>query len=102
MDKRACSVKQSLFAMDHVISEGDFTPRHRIGHFRVLNGLCIKTRLSTQPLIRKWFSFSFSCKQNSFSQERLCTWPHFESEGFWNSEVAYSFKSGNKALYIAL
>ena len=23
----------------------------------------------------------------SFSQERLCTWPHFESEGFWNSEV---------------
>ena len=21
-------------------------------------------------------------------QERLCTWPHFESEGFWNSEVA--------------
>ena len=34
--------------------------------------------------------FSFTCKQNSFSQERLCTWPHFESEGFWNSEVAYS------------
>ena len=26
-----------------------------------------------------------------FSQGRLCTWPHFESEGFWNSEVAYSF-----------
>ena len=21
---------------------------------------------------------------------RLCTWPHFEGEGFWNSEVAYS------------
>ena len=21
---------------------------------------------------------------------KLCTWPHFESEGFWNSEVAYS------------
>ena len=20
----------------------------------------------------------------------MCTWPHFESEGFWNSEVAYS------------
>ena len=29
--------------------------------------------------------------KNSFSQERLCTWPYFESEGFWNSEVAYSF-----------
>ena len=22
------------------------------------------------------------------SQERLCTWPHFESEGFWNSKMA--------------
>ena len=21
--------------------------------------------------------------------ERLCSWPHFESEGFWNSEVRY-------------
>ena len=30
---------------------------------------------------------SFSSKLNSFSQERLCTWPHFESEGFWNSEL---------------
>ena len=26
-----------------------------IGHFRVLSGLCIKTRLSAQPLIWKWF-----------------------------------------------
>ena len=26
---------------------------------------------------------------NSFSKERLCTRPHFESEGFWNSEVPY-------------
>ena len=34
----------------------------------------------------------FHCRvnKNSFSQERLCTWPHFESEGFWNSKVAYS------------
>ena len=50
-------------------------------------GLCIKTRLSAQPLI--WINdFSFSCKQNSFPQERLSTWPHFESEGFRNSEMA--------------
>ena len=27
---------------------------------------------------------------NNTSQEKLCTWPHFESEGFWNSEVAYN------------
>ena len=23
-----------------------------------------------------------------FHKKRLCTWPHFESVGFWNSEVA--------------
>ena len=33
--------------------------------------------------------FSFSGNSNSFSQERLCCWPHFESEDFWNSEAAY-------------
>ena len=33
--------------------------------------------------------FHSYAKLNSFSQERLCTWPHFRSEGFWNSEVAY-------------
>ena len=45
-------------------------------------------------MLRLWCGndFSFSCKQNSFSQERLYTWPDFESEGFWNSEVAYCFK----------
>ena len=26
---------------------------------------------------------------NSFSQARLRTRPHFETEGFWNSEVGY-------------
>ena len=51
-----------------------------IGHIGVPPGLCIKTRLRAQPLI--W---------NSFSQERLCTWPHFESECSWNLEVAYYF-----------
>ena len=55
------------------------------GHFWVSLGLCIKTR--AQPLIWKWF---FILMQNySLSQERLCTWPHFESKGFWNSEVAH-------------
>ena len=34
--------------------------------------------------------FHYHANKNSFSQERLCTWPHFESEGFWNSKVAYS------------
>ena len=34
--------------------------------------------------------FHFHATQNSFSHERLSTWPHFETKGFWNSEVAYS------------
>ena len=32
--------------------------------------------------------------KNSFSQERLCTQHHFQSEGFWNSEVAYCSRLG--------
>ena len=44
-------------------------------------GLCIITRLSAQPLMWKWFFIRM--KKNPFSQERLYTWPHFESEGFW-------------------
>ena len=33
--------------------------------------------------------FHSHANKTHFTQERLCTWPHFESEGFWNSEVAY-------------
>ena len=33
-----------------------------IGHFRVPPGLCIKTRLSAQPLIWKWFFFLMQIK----------------------------------------
>ena len=47
-------------------------------------GLCIK--VSAQPLIRKWF-FIFRQIKLDFSQERLCTWPHFENEGLWDSVV---------------
>ena len=50
-----------------------------IGHFRV-------------PLAPVSFDIGmifYSCKKISFSQERLCTWPLFESESFWNSEVAH-------------
>ena len=59
-----------------------------IGHFRVPPGLCIKTRLSAQPLIWKWF-FSLMQVKLIFTRKVVKTWPHFESEGFWNTEVAY-------------
>ena len=32
---------------------------------------------------------AFDMEITFHSQERLCTWPHFESESSWNSEVAY-------------
>ena len=32
--------------------------------------------------------FRSHASKTSFLQERLCTWPHFESEGFCNLEVA--------------
>ena len=68
-----------------------------IGLFRVPPGLCFKTRVGAQPLIWKTF---FILMQNSFSQERLCTWPHFESGGFWNSKVAYYIR--RKVLYLRM
>ena len=41
--------------------------------------------------------FHSHANKNSFLQERLCTWPHFESEGFWNSKVAYLMTSSQLA-----
>ena len=60
-----------------------------VGYFRVASSLCVKARLSAKPLIWKWF-FLFACKWDSFSQEIFCTWPCFENESLWNSEMAYS------------
>ena len=53
-----------------------------------LRKLLFQSGLSAKPFKLKGF-FLFSCKLNSFYQQRLCNWPRFESEGFWNSEMAY-------------
>ena len=47
-----------------------------------------KSLLSAKPLV--WKVFFFWCKWNSLSQERFRTQPRFESESFWNSEMAYT------------
>ena len=65
------------------------SPFNAMGHFRVRPGLCNKTRLSAQPLIRKWFFILMQIKTHFHRKGCVSTWPHFESEGFWNSEVAY-------------
>ena len=49
---------------------------------------CIKTRLSSPAFDMEIIFHAHANKTRLFSQERLCNWPHFESEGFWNS--AYS------------
>ena len=56
-----------------------------IGYFRVSPAQASVPNevLSAQPLIWKWFSILMQIKQ------RLCTLPYFETEGFWNLEVAY-------------
>ena len=50
----------------------------------------MKTRLSAQPSIWKWFFILMEIKL-IFTRNDSCayTWPHFESEGFGNPEVAY-------------
>ena len=52
------------------------------GHFRVPPCLCIKTRLSAQPLIWKWFFILMQIKL-------IFTRKVVHSEGFRNSGVAY-------------
>ena len=59
-----------------------------IGHFRVPPGLCIKTMLSARPLICKWF-FNLMRIKLIFTRKVVHLEPHIESEGFWNSEMAY-------------
>ena len=49
------------------------------GHLQVAPSLCLKARPSVKPL--KWF---FS----SHANKRFYTWPRFDSESFWNSEMA--------------
>ena len=58
-----------------------------IGHFRVPQGLCFGTRVAFDMEI---IFHSRANKTHFHIKERLCTQPHFESERFWNSEVAYS------------
>ena len=33
--------------------------------------------------------FHSHANKTHFHKKVFCTWPHFESEGFWNSKVAY-------------
>ena len=73
-----------------------------IRHFRVRPGLCIKTRLSAQPLIWKWFFILMQIKLISTRKvEHLAS---FWKWGFWNSEVAYYitifFKNVHKTVLI--
>ena len=58
-----------------------------IGHFRVFPGLCIKTRLSAQPLIWKWFFILVQIKL--IFTRKVLRLASFWKWGFWNSEVAY-------------
>jgi len=60
-------------------SEG---PRKSISHFRVPPGLCIKARLSAQPLIWKWFFILMQIKQ-------VVHLASFWKWGFLNWEVDY-------------
>ena len=58
-----------------------------IGHFRVPRGPLYQNKVKCSAFDKEMIFHSHANKI-SFLQERLCTWPHFESEGFWNSEVA--------------
>ena len=56
-----------------------------ISHFRVRPGLSIKTRLSAQPLIRKWFFILMQIKL--IFARKVVYLASFWKRGFWNSEI---------------
>ena len=62
-------------------------PLARLGHFRVPPFLCFKTRVGAQPLI--WKSFFILRQIKLIFTRKVVHQPHFETEGFWNSQVAY-------------
>ena len=55
---------------------------------KIASSLFFKSRLGAKSLI--WKSVLFLMQINSFTHERFCNWPRFESERFWNSEMAQS------------
>ena len=58
-----------------------------IGHFRVPPVLCIKTRLSAQPLIWKWFFILMQIKL--IFTRKVVHLASFWRWGLWNSEVSH-------------
>ena len=69
------------------MKEGKIT---QIGHFRVPQGLCIKTRLGAQPLIRKWFFILMQIKFiSSRNVEHLTSFWHRGPGGLGNGLLSY-------------
>ena len=58
-----------------------------IGHFRVVLCLFFRASLGAEPFTWKWVLFT--CRTNSFSNERLCTKTCYEKEAQDNSGMAY-------------
>ena len=63
-----------------------------IGHFRVPKNLPFKASLSAKPLIWKWFLIMMQVKL--IFTTKVSHLASFESEIFWNSEMAYWNQSG--------
>lgn len=55
-----------------------------MGHFRVAASLCLKCEVKCESTDMKMI-FLFT---TYFNKKRFCSWPWFEKEGFWNSEMA--------------
>ena len=67
-------------------------------YFRVPPGFCIKTRLSAQPLIRKWFFILMQIKL--IFARKVVYLASFWKRGFWNSEVFLRLLVETRPLYM--
>ena len=57
-----------------------------LGHFRVPQGPLFQKEIECTTFDMEIIFQSHA--KSDFHKKELCTWPHFESEGFWNSKVA--------------
>ena len=87
---------REFMVFDHLFSSGPRiwrtppSPPPKKGHFRVARSLCFKARLSAKPMIFRSHADKTTYHKNGFPLLRLS---RFESEGFWNSVMTYSWSS---------
>ena len=91
---------QKNMLVDKNLSNADFRGLRRIDHFRVPQGLCIKTRLGAPPLIWKWVFILIQIKLISTRKVEHLTSFWYRGPGKLGNGLVESFRLHCTALWI--